>query len=80
MLTRIVRICVGQISARCENCGGDEFQPSPGASSPALELACFSCGSRTTHRALLMQVADETVRRAQAFLDASRSQRRQPPR
>jgi hypothetical protein len=75
-----VRICVGQISARCESCGGEEFQPSPGGSSPPLELVCFGCGLRATRRALLVQVAEETVRRAQAFLEASRSQRRQPPR
>jgi hypothetical protein len=79
-LIRTVRISVGQISARCENCGGEEFQPSAGAGSPPLELACFGCGLRTTRRALLMQVAEETVRRAQAFLEASRSQRRQSPR
>jgi hypothetical protein len=80
ILIRIVRICVGQISARCENCGGEEYQPSPGGSSPAMELVCFGCGLRTTRRALLMQVAEETVRRAQAFIEASRSQRGQPPR
>ena len=75
-----MRISVGQISARCENCGGEEFQPLPGETSPVLELVCFACGQGTTRRALLMQVADETVRRAQAFLEASRSQRNRPSR
>ena len=79
-MIRTVRISVGQISARCENCGGEEFQPLPGETSPALEVVCFTCGLNTTRRALLMQVADETVRRAQAFLEASRSQRNRPSR
>jgi hypothetical protein len=39
-------------------------------------VACFNCGFSTTHRALLMQISDETVRRAQAFLDAARKARR----
>jgi hypothetical protein len=75
-----MRVSVGHISARCGNCGGEEFQPFPGDTSPALEVVCFGCGQGTTRRALLMQVAEETVRRAQEFLEASRSQRRQPPR
>jgi hypothetical protein len=75
-----MRICVGHITARCEQCGGEEFQPVPGESSAPLELICSGCGERTTQRALLMQVANETVRRAQAFLEASRRQRKAPPR
>jgi hypothetical protein len=75
-----MRISVGQISARCEQCGGEEFQPMPGESSPAPELACFRCGLCTTRRALIMQIADETVRRADAFLEASRKLRNRPSR
>jgi hypothetical protein len=45
-----------------------------------VSVGHISARLRTTRRALLMQVAEETVRRAQAFLEASRSQRRQPPR
>ena len=72
-----MRVGIGSITARCEACGGVDFQP---AASPSLELACFSCGARTTRRALLMQVADETVRRAQDFLESSRRQRHRPGR
>jgi hypothetical protein len=39
------------------------------------QCGCFSCGLSTTRRALLMQVSEETVRRAQAFLEASRKAR-----
>jgi hypothetical protein len=76
----IMRISVGHISACCEHCGGEEFQPVPGESSAPLELDCSGCGQRTAHRALLMQVANETVRRAEAFLEASRKQRGRPTR
>jgi hypothetical protein len=74
----IMRISVGHISARCEHCGGEEFQPVPGENSAPLELVCSGCGQRTAHRALLMQVANETVRRAQAFLEQARKQRERP--
>ena len=75
-----MRISVGQISAFCAHCGGEEFQPAPGESQVPLELVCADCGQRTTQRALLMQVADETVRRAEAYLDASRRLRNRPAR
>ena len=75
-----MRISVGHINARCQHCGGEDFLPVPGESPAPLELACAGCGLPTTKRALLMQVADETVRQAQAFLEASRRQRRAPPR
>ena len=71
-----MRIAVGQITAHCEMCGCEDFQPAAGEPSVPNELMCFNCGMCTTRRALLMQISDETVRRAQAFLDASRRVRR----
>ena len=71
-----MRIAVGQISAHCEHCGCEEFQPTQVEPSVPHELVCFNCGLSTTRSVLLMQVAEETVRRAQAFLDASRKARR----
>ena len=71
-----MRVHVGQIRAHCEQCGCEDFQPTLGEPSRSTELACFTCGLTTMRRALLMQVADETVRRAQAFLDAARKARR----
>ena len=71
-----MRVSVGKISAHCLRCGCEEFQPPLGEPACPTEVACFDCGLSTTHRALLMQVADETVRRAQAFLDAARKARR----
>ena len=75
-----MRICVGHITARCDQCGCEDFQPAPGETPPGQELACFACGLRIARRALLMQVADETVRRAEAFLEASRRLRNRPSR
>jgi hypothetical protein len=71
-----MRVRVGQISAHCEQCGCEDFQPTLGEPACPTELACFNCGLSTTRRALLMQISDETVRRAQAFLEASRKARR----
>jgi len=70
-----MRVHVGQIRAHCEQCGCEDFQPTLGDPSCPTELACFDCGLSTTRRALLTQISDETVRRAQAFLDASRKAR-----
>jgi hypothetical protein len=75
-----MRISVGNINARCDVCGGEDFHPIPGETDPVQELSCFGCGLRTTRRALLIQVADETVRRAEAFLEASRRLRNRPSR
>lgn len=74
-----MRVNVGQISAHCLRCGCEEFQPTLGEPS-ASELSCFSCGLSTTRRALLTQVAEETVRRAEAFLETSRRLRNRPTR
>jgi len=70
-----MRVYVGQITAHCEQCGCEDFQPTLGEPSCPAELACFNCGLSTTRRELLTQISDETVRRAQAFLDASRKAR-----
>ena len=75
-----MQICVGHITARCDQCGCQDFQPLVAESSPAHELACFSCGARVTRRALLTQIADETVKRAQTFLERSKKARSQPRR
>ncbi len=75
---RHMRICVGDITARCEKCGSEDFQPQPGAASPAHEVFCFGCGTSTTRRALLMQIADRTMERAQAFLQQVKKQRSEP--
>jgi hypothetical protein len=71
-----MRVRVGQIGARCESCGCEDFQPARSGGYAVNELACFSCGASTSRRALVSQIADETVRRAERFLAASRSGRK----
>jgi len=73
-----MRIRVGHITARCDNCGCEDFQPLHAESSPAHELTCFSCGARVTRSALLMQIANETTKRAEAFIEISKKARNQP--
>jgi hypothetical protein len=73
-----MRICVGDISAHCDKCGCQDFQPLLAEPSLAHELVCFSCGARTNRPALLMQIADETTKRAEAFLELSKKIRGQP--
>jgi len=73
-----MRICVGHITSRCDQCGCEDFQPFQGEPSPAHELMCFNCGARTTRRALLMQIANETVKRAETFIELSKKARSQP--
>ena len=74
-----MRIRVGNISARCERCGCEDFQPVLADAHPADELLCFSCGAATTRRALVARIADETVRQAERYLQRARSRRRATP-
>jgi hypothetical protein len=69
-----MRIRVGNIGARCETCGCEDFQPVLPAAAPANELACFNCGALINRRALLAQIAEETVRRAECLLERARRQ------
>lgn len=71
-----MRVRVGQIGARCERCGCEDFQPAASGGYATNELVCFSCGASTSRRTLVTQIVDETVRRAERFLAASRSGRR----
>jgi hypothetical protein len=69
-----MRIRVGNIGARCEGCGCEDFQPGPQAGAPPNELACFNCGALINRGVLLAQIAEETVRRAERLLEHSRKQ------
>ena len=73
-----MRICIGEVGARCEQCGAEEFQPLPAGTVPAQELICFGCGAVVTRRALLAQIAQRTMERAERFLQHSKRQRTQP--
>lgn len=65
-----MRVRVGNIGARCEACGCEEFQPRASAN----EVACSNCCALIYRRVLLMQIANETVRRAERLLEHSKKQ------
>jgi hypothetical protein len=46
---------------------------------PANELLCSSCAAATTRQALLTQIADETVRETERFLERLRAARGRSP-
>jgi hypothetical protein len=53
---------VGDILAKCLECGGAEFRSAGDA------LACRICGTTTTRAALLMQIGDEASKLARESL------------
>jgi hypothetical protein len=64
----IVRI--GDITASCVQCGGAEFEPlSGGPMRLASELKCSACGANVKYLALLDQIGEEAMRRANKAID-----------
>jgi hypothetical protein len=65
-----MRIAIGDITARCEGCGGAEFDLlSPGALRLTSELRCKGCGAGCKYLALLDQIGEEAMRRANEAID-----------
>jgi uncharacterized Zn finger protein len=64
----IVRI--HDINAACPSCGGTEFEPLAAGPLrlPSL-LRCSACGAETRYRALLDQIGEEAMRRANRAID-----------
>jgi hypothetical protein len=63
-------IRIGDITAACPHCGGIEFEPlSPQPLRLASELKCARCGSKTKYLALLDEIGDEAMRRANQAID-----------
>ena len=73
-----MRICIGDVCARCDRCGAEEFQPLPAGTAPAQELVCFACGAVVSRRSLQTQIAERTMTRAERFLQDSKKLRTQP--
>jgi hypothetical protein len=64
-------ISIGDITAACPRCGGTEFQPlSAGSMRLASELKCAECGVKVRYLALLDQIGEEAMRRANKAIDA----------
>ena len=63
-------IGIGDIRGRCESCGGTEFDVlSPGALRLTSELRCKGCGARCKYLALLDQIGEEAMRRANQAIE-----------
>ena len=63
-------IGIGDIRGRCESCGGTQFDIlSPGALRLTSELRCQSCGATCKYLALLDQIGEEAMRRANEAID-----------
>ncbi len=68
-----MRVIVGHHTAHCEECGCAEFDAL--AAPPSPTLRCVRCGTSTTPAVLLMQIAEQTVKEARAFVESSRRRR-----
>jgi hypothetical protein len=61
---------IGDISAACTRCGGADFEPlSAGRLRLASELKCTGCGARVKYLALLDQIGEEAMRRANKAIE-----------
>jgi hypothetical protein len=63
-------ISIGDITAKCPRCGGTDFEPlSAGSLRLASELKCTGCGARARYLALLDQIGEEAMRRANRAIE-----------
>ena len=63
-------ISIGDITAKCPRCGGTDFEPLSGGSLRlASELKCTGCGARAKYLALLDQIGEEAMRRANRAIE-----------
>lgn len=75
-------VSVGDLTAKCRNCGGTQFT----AASRELELdtimTCSGCANTATYRELLERIGEEAMRRANESLAElkKRSARRRKPK
>ncbi|HJV11264.1 MAG TPA: hypothetical protein VJ690_07165 [Burkholderiales bacterium] len=64
-------IRVGEIVASCERCGATEFLPlAPGPLRFESDVRCSACGATVKYVALLDQIGEEAMRRANQAIDA----------
>jgi hypothetical protein len=65
-----MEIRIGEIVASCERCGAKDFAPlAPGALRLASDVRCSACGSTVKYLALLDQIGEEAMRRANQAID-----------
>jgi hypothetical protein len=67
-------IRIGEIVASCERCGAKEFAPlAPGPLRPGSDLRCSACGATVRYVALLDQIGEEAMRRANQAIEELRA-------
>ena len=70
-------ISIGDITARCPRCEGAEFEPlSGGPLRLASELKCSACGATVRYLALLDQIGEEAMRRANEAIEALKKRKK----
>jgi hypothetical protein len=63
-------INIGDIMAACRGCGGTDFEPlSRDPLRLSSELKCTGCGAKVKYLALLDQIGEEAMRRANQAID-----------
>ena len=68
-----MRVSIGDISAQCTRCGCGEFESLSAAPLRlATELKCAQCGSKVRYLALLDQIGEEAMRRANKAIEELR--------
>lgn len=68
-----MEVRLGDIGAKCPQCGSAEFEPT----ATEGELACKGCGSTIARTQLLMQIGDRAARNAAESL--ARLRKGRPP-
>jgi hypothetical protein len=65
-----MEIRIGEIVASCEQCGATQFDPlSPEPLRLASDVRCTACGATVKYLALLDQIGEEAMRRANQAID-----------
>jgi hypothetical protein len=74
-------VSVGDITARCPKCDGTDFQSMSGYTLQLTsELKCGGCGATHKYLALLDQIGDEAMRRADKAIDGLKTHPSRPTR
>lgn len=72
-----MNIRIGDITARCERCRGSDFEVlSPGAVRLTSELRCTGCGTKLKYLALLDQIGEEAMRRANEAIEGLKKKKK----
>jgi hypothetical protein len=65
-----MQIHIGDIAAACVRCGSNDFEPlSGGRLRLATELRCVACNTKVKYLALLDQIGEEAMRRANRAIE-----------